>query len=832
VKHRRLRVALVTGFLVAVAGATWVCFAPIALGGSTAYVVTHGISMEPRFHTGDLAIVRAASSYRVGQIVAYHSSLLHEVVLHRIVGIRHGRYIFKGDNNDFFDPVHPTRSELIGRLWIHLPRVGLVLEKFRTPFGAAILAAGIGLLLVSFEKEYTKGRRSRMPERSVPAEMRTVKPTDSERPLTAGLRDWLMAAGVAVVVFAALCLFAFDRPFRVAGTRAVPYKQQAAFTYSAKVEPGAVYPKGDLVTGDPIFLNFVDNLDVGLHYRLLTPGAAHVTGTSTVALRLTGPTGWSRTLPLVGEHSFTNGQFSSTAVVDLTSVKSLLSQVQSLTGVTGSSSTVAIVATVHLVGHLSGSHLRTTFSPVLNFQMGATQLQPEGAAGNLTGPKAGFMDTRSGSVTVASSRANPLRVFGHLLGVKFLRVFAAVGLLLSALAALALGILLLRLRRLDEAEQIGAQYRHLIVPLADDTALSGQEPVDLASMEALVRFAEHCGRLILHSQHDGGDSYLLNDGDTVYRYRVGETADTATGSTDTSLPEGPGVAAPLPADPVVTAPPPPAIPSISEAAAVFKAAAFAAAAAATEPSERPEPSRPGEPPLPKRPDPFSDWELFAGPIRASAAPPRAEPEARPDIPDPTPVPRWLSVAGSSTTSEPPPVAQSTVPPPAVVQPAVPQSVMPQPVMPQPVMPQPVMPQPTVPQPTVPQSVAPQPAPPQHAPPQPEPQAATPQPAPSQPAGPSPEIPRMAIPPSPVYQPPPIPHPSQRTRPASLATFARPQVPDPPQISNDPAPPPSVDASISTPPPSREELVADMASLRAHASQVLFDVARRWRSRLT
>jgi signal peptidase I len=792
VNHRRLRVALVTALLMATAGVTWICFAPIALGGRTAYVVTHGISMEPRFHTGDLAIVRAASSYKVGQIVAYHSSLLREVVLHRIVGIRGGRYIFKGDNNDFFDPVHPTRSELIGRLWIHLPRVGAVLERFRSPLGAAILAAGIGLLLVGFEKEYVKGRRSRIRgRRTVAAETRTVKPADPEGPLAAGLRDWLIAAGIAVAVFAALCLFAFDRPFRVAGTRAVPYKQQAAFTYSADVAPGAVYPKGNLVTGDPIFLNFVDNLDVGLHYRLVTPGATHVTGTSTVVLRLTGPTGWSRTLPLVGEHSFTNGRFSATAEVDLTSVKSLLSQVQSLTGVTGSSSTVAIVATVHLIGHLSGSHLRTTFSPVLNFQLGATQLQPEGASGSLAGPNAGFIDTRSGSVTVASSRANPLRVFGHLLGVKFLRVFAAAGLLLSVLAALVLGILLLRLRRLDEAEQIGAQYRHLIVPLADDTALSGQEPVDLASMEALVRFAEHCGRLILHTQRDGGDSYLLNDGDTVYRYRVGETADKATGSPGPSLPEDPDVAAALPADPVVTAPPAPAIPSISEAAAVFKAAAFAAAAAATEPSGPTEPSRPSEPP-PARPDPLSDWELFAGPIRASAAPARASAEAIPGIAEPTPVPRWFSVAGSPTSSEPqvaqPEVPQPVVPPPRVSQPAIPPHTVSQP--------------------------------------------AVPPPAVAQPAVPSPEIRRVPIPPSPmVSQTPVIPQTPQRTRPASLATPTQPQISDLSPLSEGPTPPPSVDASISTQAPSRDQLVADMASLRAHASQVLFDVARRWRSRL-
>jgi signal peptidase I len=89
--------------------------------------------MEPRFHTGDLAIVRPASNYRVGDIVAYHSSLLHVTVLHRIGAIRGNHYIFKGDNNNFVDPVQPSRTELLGKLWIHVPRGGIVLKAAHTP---------------------------------------------------------------------------------------------------------------------------------------------------------------------------------------------------------------------------------------------------------------------------------------------------------------------------------------------------------------------------------------------------------------------------------------------------------------------------------------------------------------------------------------------------------------------------------------------------------------------------------------------------------------------------------------------------------------------------
>jgi hypothetical protein len=36
-----------------------------------------------------------------------------------------------GDNNDFVNLDHPTESELIGKLWVHVPKGGRVLGYFR-----------------------------------------------------------------------------------------------------------------------------------------------------------------------------------------------------------------------------------------------------------------------------------------------------------------------------------------------------------------------------------------------------------------------------------------------------------------------------------------------------------------------------------------------------------------------------------------------------------------------------------------------------------------------------------------------------------------------------
>jgi hypothetical protein len=96
--------------------------------------------------------------------------------------------------------------------------------------------------------------------------------------------------------------------------------------------------------------------------------------------------------------------------------------------------------------------------------------------------------------------------------------------LLGIAAVLLLGGLALVLRRRraeeSEAERIQARYGHLIVPVS---SRSGEwaHVTDLAEMDALVRLAEHHGRLILHLVDGAAHSYVVEDGANAFRYRVG-----------------------------------------------------------------------------------------------------------------------------------------------------------------------------------------------------------------------------------------------------------------------------------------------------------------------
>jgi signal peptidase I len=138
---RRAAAALLTA---AIAGVCWWSLAPPSLGGTTSVAIVDGTSMLPRFHRGDLVLLRAGDHYRVGEVVAYRSRLLHRVVVHRIIKITHGHYVFKGDNNSWIDPEQPVRAELIGRQWLHIGQAGRYVGAFRTP----PVLAGIAILLV------------------------------------------------------------------------------------------------------------------------------------------------------------------------------------------------------------------------------------------------------------------------------------------------------------------------------------------------------------------------------------------------------------------------------------------------------------------------------------------------------------------------------------------------------------------------------------------------------------------------------------------------------------------------------------------------------------
>ena len=126
-RARRLLVDIVA--LVIIVGLAWLMW-PTNIGGSTAYVIIKGTSMEPKFHTGDLAIVRTQDHYGVGDIVAYRipkgNPGAGHLVIHRIIGHSHGGFLMQGINRTTPDAFYPKPSDVLGRyrFLIGLPGIG------------------------------------------------------------------------------------------------------------------------------------------------------------------------------------------------------------------------------------------------------------------------------------------------------------------------------------------------------------------------------------------------------------------------------------------------------------------------------------------------------------------------------------------------------------------------------------------------------------------------------------------------------------------------------------------------------------------------------------
>jgi hypothetical protein len=115
--------------------------------------------MLPKFKADGLVITRASDEYRVGEVVAYHNGDLNAVVMHRIEAVDGGRYVFKGDNNDYLDHYRPTKADLVGKEWVYWPGAGRYLKFFREPLHFAITIGIVALLSLRMPRRSRRRRR-------------------------------------------------------------------------------------------------------------------------------------------------------------------------------------------------------------------------------------------------------------------------------------------------------------------------------------------------------------------------------------------------------------------------------------------------------------------------------------------------------------------------------------------------------------------------------------------------------------------------------------------------------------------------------------------------
>ncbi len=562
-RPRRIRTVLSTALALVILGTAWLYLAPTQLGGSATYVVTHGISMEPRFHTGDLAIVRSQSSYHVGEIVAYHSQQLHTIVLHRIIGHEGDRYIFKGDNNDFVDPEHPLAGQLMGALWIHIPGAGVRLQSIRSPavMGGLIF---VGMLLLT-GGAFTQHRRRRHRQQRAGGSIIGSSPQLPQRPghpvvgvLTIGL--------LALLPFLALALLAFARPLGKRREVNIPYKQRGKLSYSADQAPAPAYPAGRASTGEPLFTNVLHAVGVRFDYHLESATPHAVTGKASLSARITSTSGWHTTLALGAPTHFRGDHALVTGTLDLGSVVALIHSVETTTKVRGSDA-LTITPHVHADGTLGDAPLKATFAPEIKFTIVEGEIKPEGtgessgaiaSAGTGSSSSSGssapnqFAPSSSGSVTGSQKEPTSLSLGIVSPSVATVRAVALgaiaiiLGVLLATLALLRAKVTRFAPRQRDAGASILSRYRHLIVPVARVWPLPGVPVIDVADMDALARIAEHYDRSILYEVTEDGHAFWVADESGQFRFVLDAPAPAPEHELDVPVREQDAYATPAP----------------------------------------------------------------------------------------------------------------------------------------------------------------------------------------------------------------------------------------------------------------------------------------------
>jgi signal peptidase I len=519
---RRLRI--LSGFAaLAVVGGLWLLFAPSQLGGSIDYVIIRGVSMEPRLHAGDLAILHRADTYQVGDVVGYQSGLLHQFVLHRIVAKKGDKLLFKGDHNNFVDSYVPTKHDVAGRLWFDLPRAGLPIRWLHVPLHAALLGGVIALLAGGGGA--AEARRKRRRDGAGTAQERLARSPSGQLD---GFGDdlWLVAApALFVVMFALLGLAAFTHARTRTITDPAAYLQAGSYSYSASVPASSVYPKGVVRPNDPIYASLVQRLRIAVRYRFSSTHAHSVDGKISLRATVRNADGWRAPIAISPPRRFTGDSAAAAVTIG---TKRIYDQMQAFardTGITSGSFWLDVVPRVTLHGDVAG---RPIVSPAalapLTFTVSTESLA--------------LAQQPSTSGTVGASTSNPLAA--ELPGSMQLRVPATLELLrlrigldrakevgvagatLALLVCLAAFSRARKRRRAGELTRILRRYGSWIVPV--ESPLVGPKVVDVSSMESLGRLAEHYERAILHEEHARGHTFALEEAGTLFRYHLGDAS--------------------------------------------------------------------------------------------------------------------------------------------------------------------------------------------------------------------------------------------------------------------------------------------------------------------
>lgn len=268
-------------------------------------------------------------------------------------------------------------------------------------------------------------------------------------------------------------------------------------SYAATADP-AVYQDGQLITGDPVFVQLNPSVDVHVRYEVSGEGAGKAEGVLGLNARLSAGNGWQRVVPLDPGQDFQGAGAGLRASLDLVALRDVITAAEQRTGVAEGSYRLELEPTVD--GTVDGTAIELT-SPVA-FRLQGGQLVLDVAD-----------HPRGEPVTGTSTQASPgapqqtprLQLAGASLDAGTVQL-AGWGCL--ALAAVLGGVGLLGRR--DPWSRLGRPVL---------TVASGGVPdgtVRTASLDELLDLARRYDRPVLHVPGAEQSNYLVEEAGVWY----------------------------------------------------------------------------------------------------------------------------------------------------------------------------------------------------------------------------------------------------------------------------------------------------------------------------
>lgn len=96
-------------------------------------------SMEPALKVGSLIVVKKTNSYQKGEIITYRNKNNSQTTTHRLVEIKNGEFVTKGDANNANDSGLINQDFIVGKVILAIPFLGYPISFAKTMPGLITL---------------------------------------------------------------------------------------------------------------------------------------------------------------------------------------------------------------------------------------------------------------------------------------------------------------------------------------------------------------------------------------------------------------------------------------------------------------------------------------------------------------------------------------------------------------------------------------------------------------------------------------------------------------------------------------------------------------------